>query len=137
MQQSPLVGARLDLVLLARKLVDDRHANLGVADPVAQLRGQIPLDLLAGKCTDSLQQRADAKLGAAFGEQDPSRAYRVTRVTLTHRHLVGTLVAAGGDHRKRVADRPERQQSDPELALNAVSDRKSTRLNSSHSQISY
>src|SRR5207253_1146112 len=51
----------------------------------------------------------------------PSRAYRVTRVTLTHRHLVGTLVAAGGDHRKRVADRPERQQSDPELALNAVS----------------
>src|SRR5438309_5321396 len=115
MQQSPLVGARLDLVLLARKLVDDRHANLGVADPVAQLRGQIPLDLLAGKCTDSLQQRADAKLGAAFGEQDPSRAYRVTRVTLTHRHLVGTLVAAGGDHR----------------------DRKSTRLNSSHSSISY
>ena len=120
MQQPSLVGARLDLVLLARKLVDHRHANLGVADSVAQLRGQIPLDLLAGKGTDSLQQGADAKLRAAFGEQDPSRAHRVPRVALAHRHLVGTLVASGRDHRKLVADRPERQQSDPELALYAV-----------------
>src|SRR5213079_2188132 len=120
MQQPSLVGARLDLVLLTRKLVDHRHANLGVADSVAQLRGQIPLDLLAGKGTDSLQQGADAKLRAALGEQDPSRAHRVPRVALAHRHLVGTLIASGRDHRKLVADRPERQQSDPELALYAV-----------------
>src|SRR5688572_32511575 len=49
---------------------------------------------------------------------------------LAHHLLVGLEAAAGQDHgvrRKRIAVRQ----------LNAAQDRKSTRLNSSHSQISY
>ena len=48
-EQAPFELPRLDLVLLARKLVDHRYTNLGSPDPVAQLRGQIPLDLLAAQ----------------------------------------------------------------------------------------
>src|SRR5260370_31743771 len=121
MQQPTLVYARLDLVLLARELVDDSHANLRASDPVTQFRGQIPLDLLAGEYPDPLKQGADAKFRAAFGEQDAPGAHRVARVALAHRHLVRALVGAGRDHRELVADRPEGQQPDAELSLQAVS----------------
>ncbi len=46
MEQSSFELPRLDLELFARKLVDHRYTNLSSTDPVAQLRGQIPLDLL-------------------------------------------------------------------------------------------
>jgi hypothetical protein len=39
MQKPPLVGAWLDLVLFARKLVDDSYADPRVADPVSQFGG--------------------------------------------------------------------------------------------------
>ena len=45
-KQPSLELPRLDLVLLARELVDHRDAHAGVTDPVTQLRGEIPLDLL-------------------------------------------------------------------------------------------
>ena len=55
MQQPTFVCARLDFVLLARKLIDDRHTNLRASDPVTQFRGQVPLDLLAGEYPDPLK----------------------------------------------------------------------------------
>src|SRR4051794_14896934 len=107
MQQPALICARLHLVLLARELVDDRHAKLRASNPVTKFRGQVPLDLLARECTDSLKQWTDAKLRTGFGEEDRSRAYGVARVTFAHHHLVRALVIAGGDHRELFPHCPE------------------------------
>jgi hypothetical protein len=45
MQQAPLVLARLDGVLLARKPIDNADAHPGVTNPIAQFRCEVPLDL--------------------------------------------------------------------------------------------
>src|SRR4051812_12252299 len=120
MQQPTLVGARLHLILLARELVDYCDANLGASNAVTQFRGQIPLDLLARQYPDPLEQRADAKLRAGFGESDVPRAHSVARVAFAHRHLIRALVATSRDHREPVADGPEGQQADTKLSLEAV-----------------
>lgn len=71
MQELAFVLTRLDQILLARELVDDGDPNPGLADPVAQLRGEIPLNLLAREPTHSLEERSDVDLGAAIGDQGP------------------------------------------------------------------
>src|SRR5207237_4756594 len=83
---------RLDLVLLARELVDHRDAHAGVTDPVTELRGEIPLDLLPAQGADPLEERAHLELGAPLGEERPPRAHRVTRLALAHDHLVGPVI---------------------------------------------
>jgi hypothetical protein len=106
--------------LLARQLVDHSQADLCAAQPVAEFRGQEPLDLLPAQGADALEQRADLQLGAAFGEQHASHRDPVPSVALTHRHLVGALVGAGRRHRQRIAHCPKAQQPDAELALEAA-----------------
>src|SRR5215472_6135464 len=54
-QQPALELPWLHLVLLACEFVDYRYAHLSIADTVAQLGGQIPLDFLAAQATDTLQ----------------------------------------------------------------------------------
>ena len=70
MQESALVGSRLDFVLLPGQLVDNGDANLGVAQPVAQFRGQEPLDLLSAERTDAFEQWTDLELSAALTEEE-------------------------------------------------------------------
>src|SRR3954462_14049771 len=68
MQQSSFKLPRFDFILLACELIDHRHADLRVADPVPQLRGQIPLDFLPAQGSNSLEQRTDFELRAFFRE---------------------------------------------------------------------
>ena len=119
-QQPALERAWLDFVLLAGELVDDTYPHPRRAQPVAQLGGEKPLDLLAAQAADALEKRADLELGAAFGEEHSALRDLVARVPLAHRHLIGTLVGAGRGHRQCVADGPKAQESDTELALQAI-----------------
>ena len=64
MQQSALKLSRLHFILLARQLIDHRDPRLRVADPVPQLGGQVPLDLLPAQGPDALEQGADLQLRA-------------------------------------------------------------------------
>jgi hypothetical protein len=106
-EQSPFELPRLDLVLLARKLVDHRYPNLGSADPVAQLRGQIPLDLLAAQTADAVEQRADPELGSRLGKEHASRIHGVARISFVHGHLIDALIGAATGHREPLAHGPE------------------------------
>src|SRR5208283_2818686 len=53
-QQPAFELSRLNLVLSARKFVDHRYTNLRIPNTIAQLRRQIPLDLLATQSADAL-----------------------------------------------------------------------------------
>src|SRR4029077_15982167 len=112
---------RLDLVLLARKSVDHRYTNLGGTDPVAQLRGQIPLDLLAAQATDAVEQGADLECGAWLGKEHASRVHGVARLSFVHDHLIDALIVPARRHREPLAHGPEAQQSDAKFPLQAAS----------------
>src|SRR3990172_9273937 len=117
-QQPPAELARLDRVLLARLAVHhlDPHARL--PDAVAQLRGEVPLDLLAAELADAGQQRADVELRAARRhERALVTGDGVARVAAAHAHLVQAPVRARGAHGELIAHRPEAQDPDAELAL--------------------
>src|SRR5215469_378780 len=120
MQELALVLARLDQILLAREPIDDSDLDPGLADPVAQLRGEVPLNLFAREPAHSLQKRGDMDLGAAVGDQGPPLRHRVARISLAHDHLIGALIRARAGHGKRLADRPEAEQPNAELALDPV-----------------
>ena len=120
MQESALERSRLDFVLLSAELVEDKHAHLRGTQPVAQFRGEKPLDLLAAQAADALEQGADPELGAAFREEHAALRHLVARVALAHRHLIGALVGAGGRHRQGFADGPEAQETNAKLALHAT-----------------
>lgn len=47
MEQPAFVLPRLDRVLLAGELVEDGDADAGLADAIAQLGGEVPLNLLS------------------------------------------------------------------------------------------
>jgi hypothetical protein len=117
MQELALVLARLDQVLLARELIDDSDPDPGFADPVAQLRGEVPLNLFAREPAHSSQERSDMDLGAAVGDEGPLGRHRVARISLANDHLIGALIGARTGHGKRLADRPEAEQPDAELPL--------------------
>src|SRR5215471_9914488 len=118
MQELALILARLDQILLAREPIDDSDPDSGLADSVAQLRGEVPLNLLARESSHSLEERSDMDLGAVVGDQGPLGRHRVARISLAHDHLIGALIRTRAGHGKRFADRPEAEQPDAELALN-------------------
>ena len=60
MQQASIKLTRFDLELLAGMTVDDPDFDAALADPLAQLRGEIPLDLFAVQLPDTGQERGDA-----------------------------------------------------------------------------
>src|SRR6516225_1273750 len=117
MQQTPLELSRLNLVLLSRQLVDHRHANSTVSDSVAQLGGEIPLNLLAVQVTDSVEQGSDLDLGASLAKKSPPRPHCVARIPFTHQHLIGSLIGTGRGNREGVTDGPKTQQADAILSL--------------------
>ena len=119
MEQSPLELTRLDLVLLARELVDDGDPRLRVTDPVAQLGGQYHWIFSPLRVRMPSSSGTDSKLRALLGEEHASRVYLVARIPLAHRHLVGLLIGASRGHGQGVAHRPEAQEADSELALQA------------------
>jgi hypothetical protein len=59
-QQAAFELPRLDLVLFARDLIDNRYANPAVANAVAQLRGEIPLYFFAAQAADPIEQTGAA-----------------------------------------------------------------------------
>ena len=98
-QQSTLELPRFDFVLLARELVDHRYASLRVADPVPQLRGQIPLDLLAAQACGFPRAAGLILSSVPFSANNTRRGlHLVPRIPLAHRHLVGALIGAGRGH---------------------------------------
>jgi hypothetical protein len=78
MQQTSFKLPRFDFILLARELIDHRHSDHRAADPVPQLRGQIPLDLFAAQGPDSLKQRTDFEFraGSANNTRRGRTSYR-------------------------------------------------------------
>src|SRR5215469_12326322 len=117
MEQAAFELPRLDLVLLASKFVDYRDTNLGSTDPVTQLRGQIPLDLLATQAADAVEQGTNLEFGARLDKEDASRIHGVARIALAHNHLVDPLIGTAGSHCKRVANGPKAQQTDAKFPL--------------------
>src|SRR5438128_11949975 len=111
-EQAAFELSRLDLVLLARKFIDHRYTNLRIANTIAQLRGQIPLDLLAAQSADALEQGPDLEFGAPLGKEHPSKLYDVARIPFTHNHLIDSLIGTGRSDRERVAHGPEAQKTD-------------------------
>src|SRR5438270_13768673 len=64
LQAPPLALARLHLVFGSCGPIDHSDRYTGMADAIAQLRGEIPLDLLATEVLDSGQNAPDQDLGA-------------------------------------------------------------------------
>ncbi len=67
-QQPALVFPGLDPELGARRSVDDAYVDAGMANAVAELGGEIPLDLLAAEVLDARQDAANQHLGPALGK---------------------------------------------------------------------
>ena len=111
---------RYDHELLARLPIDHAHVDARRADALAQLGGEIPLDLLPGKLPDARQQRPDLEPRPGVLQQRVPDRDAVARVAFPHLHLVGAAVGARRSHRELLADRPERKQADSELALDAL-----------------
>ena len=55
-----------------------------------------------------------------MGEQDPATGELVTLIAFQHLHLVRVAVRTARREHKPLADRPETQQADAELALNVA-----------------
>ncbi len=119
-QEPTLELPRLDLELGSRGPVDDADRYARVTDPVAQLRGEVPLDLLAAEVLDARQDAADQHLGSRLGKERRTRGDAIARVALAKVHLPGASVVARRSQQKIFAQRPEAQQADAELALQSL-----------------
>src|SRR5665213_4315925 len=116
-QQATFELARLDLEFRARRSIDDANRYTGMANAVAQLGGEVPLDLLAAEVLDARQDALDQHLGARVGEERRPLRDAKGWVTLAQVHLVRATVGAGRGQEKVFAQRPETQQADTEFAL--------------------
>src|SRR5207244_11330832 len=112
-QEPSLVLPRLDLELRARCSIDDAHRHAGMTDAVAQLRGKIPLDLLATEVLDARQDAFDQDLGAWLGEKSRPLRDPVARVSFAKMHLPGAPVVARRSQQKIFTKRPDAQPADP------------------------
>ena len=110
---------RHDDELLACVPIDHADVDGGGADPLAELRGKVPLDLLARELPDARQERPDPEAGTRLLHERVAGRDAVARVTFPHPHLISAPVGSGRGHGELLPDRPEREQPDPELALDA------------------
>src|ERR1700736_3037513 len=117
MQQASFVLARLDCVLLTRQPIDNADAHAGVADAVAQLGREIPLDLLSRESADAVEQWRNAHFGPALGEQRTLGRDGIARIAFAYDHLIRPPTRACRSHHELFADGPEAQEPDAELAL--------------------
>ena len=117
MQQSSFVLPRLHCILLASDLVDHRNTHAGVADTVAQLRREVPLDLLSRERTNSFEQPRYSQLSSGLSKKRAFGFDRVARVAFSHDHLPGTIVCPGRGQRQFLSQRPKGKQADAKLTL--------------------
>jgi len=117
MQQTPLVLTRLDRILLARQPVEDGDAHAGLPDAVAQLGGEIPLDLFSREGADAVEQTRDANFRARLGKERASGRDGIARIASAHDHLIGMVVGADRGHRELFAHGPKAQETDAEFPL--------------------
>src|SRR6266511_318285 len=117
MQQSSFVLPRLHCVLLPGDLVDHWNTHAGVADTVAQLRREVPLDLLSRKRTNSLEQPGYSQLSSGLHKKRTFDFDCVARVTFSHDHLPCTIVRPCRSQRQLLSKRPKRKQTNAELTL--------------------
>ena len=118
MQQTPAEFPRLDLELLAGLPIDYLDANPGLANAIAKLRGEIPLNLLAAQLPSPGQQRLHFELRPGVRKEHPPPAHRVARIAFPHPHLVGLAIKTGRAHRELLTHCPEAEQADTKLSLN-------------------
>src|SRR6266498_4975755 len=116
-QQSSFVLPWLDYILLPSDLVDHCNTHAGVADTIAQLRREVPLDLLSREQTNSLEQPGYPQLSSGLNKKRAFGFDRVARVALSHDHLPCTIVCSGRCQRQFLSKRPKRKQADSELTL--------------------
>src|SRR6185437_5372544 len=117
MQKATLELARLDLELRSRGSIDDADRHARMADPVAQLGREVPLDLLTAEILDARQDPLDQYFRARLGTERGPRRDPITRDALAQMHLPGAPVVRGGGQQQLFANRPETQQADAEFAL--------------------
>ena len=94
MQQASFVLARLDCVLLTRQPIDNADAHAGLADAVAQLGREIPLDLLSRESADTVEQWRNAHFGPALGEQRTLGRDGIAWISFAYDHLIGPPIRA-------------------------------------------
>src|SRR6266852_3023077 len=91
-----------------------------MTNPVAQLRGEVPLDLFATEVLDARQDAADHHRRARLGKKRRTRRDAVARIAFAKLHLPGTAVVARRSQQKIFTQRPEAQETDAELTLQSL-----------------
>src|SRR5258705_2367478 len=117
MQQTPFVLPWLDCILFASDLVDHGNTHAGVADTVAQLRREVPLDLLSRERTNSVEQPRYSQLSSGLDKKQAFGFDRVARVAFSHDHLPCTTVCRCRCQRQFLSKSPKGKQADAELTL--------------------
>ena len=92
MQEPTVELSGLDLELFARQLIDDADAYSGAANTIAQLRSQIPLNLLPAEVPDAGKEGMHHHLGPLFGEEAFTLRDRVAGLPLAHAHFIRAAV---------------------------------------------
>src|SRR5437868_8295588 len=116
-EQSPLELPRLDLEFGPRGAIDNADRHAGMTDAIAQLRGKVPLDLLAAEVLDPRQDASYQNVCARLREERGPVRDAIARVSLGEMHLPGAAIVAGRGEQQILPERPEAQQADAELAL--------------------
>src|SRR6266542_912381 len=110
-QQPSFVLPWLDCILLPSNLVDHRDTHAGVTDAVAQLRREVPLDLLSRERTNSLEQPRYTQLSSRLQKKRAFGFDCVAWVALSHDHLPCTTVCPCRCQRQFLSKRPKRKQA--------------------------
>src|SRR5215470_15980327 len=120
MEEPAFELAGFDLEFLAGGAVDNFDLDAGLADAIAEFRGEVPLEFFATELFDAGEQWANGEFGAAIGKEDALLAHLVFGITLAHLHLVSAAVFAGGREEEFFADSPKAQEADAEFALHTL-----------------
>jgi hypothetical protein len=119
-KQLTVEATRFDLEILSGGAVDDADGDAGAGDAVAELAGEVRLDLLSREAAHPRQEGLDVQGGAAALEELPGGADREVRGVLDEVQPLSLAVGRAGGEGELLPDGPEAQQADAELALDAV-----------------
>src|SRR6476646_6323273 len=117
MQQSPLELTRLNFEFGSRSAIDDLDLNTRRANAIAQLRSQIPLQLLAAELLDSCQQWPNCQLSASIGQQNTLLFDFIFRIPFVHLHLISPHICSRRSEEKFFPHGPETQEANAKFTL--------------------
>src|SRR6185503_1739791 len=97
--------------------IDDFDLHTTLANPVAQLRRQVPLQLFTTELLDARQQRTNRQFSPSVRKQDSPLFHLVFGIPFAHLHLISLAIAASRSNEQLFSDCPKAQKTDPEFTL--------------------